>query len=199
MKLYLSPGSPYARLVTITALRCGKTHLKLEFVNPWENPKSLEMVNPFSQVPNLVTDDGVSITNSLIICHYLDDSILRGSQAAKYASFALALMDQFLKYFSMIHRIGDAKQPIPHPHIARSLAALKRALPLSPQLSVESEDWSQYCLAVAFEFISREPELLKKYLSSQNQLAFKQFLEKPIMKKTSLESMPNYPKTLSDC
>lgn len=154
MKLYLSATSPFSRLCAITALRVGREDTQLQFVDPWANPLALEQVNPFSQVPTLLTDDGLYLTNTLIICQHIDNRIWHGSRAAQKSGYAFSLMEQFVKYFSLIHKTDGVAQPVPHPHIERSLHALKRALPNAPALDPTSEDWEQYLLAVTLLFIA---------------------------------------------
>lgn len=196
MKLYLSHTSPFARLVIITALRAGKKDMQLQFVNPWENPAELETVNPLSQVPCLVADDGNVINHSLIISMFLDDSIVRGGSAAHLAGLAFSVMEQFTKYFTLKHRAGDFKHE--HPHIPRARLALARSLPQLPDLKVESEEWSQYLLAIVLGFVARDPELFEAYVSAHNKVALKQFEEKPLMKKTHMSRLESLPKNISE-
>ncbi len=73
MKLYLNKPSPYARLVMVVAHEKGLAdRLELHWVDPWQSPEALTRVNPFSRVPALVTDDGVTLIDSACICDYLD-------------------------------------------------------------------------------------------------------------------------------
>ena len=72
MKLYLSTTSPYSRLALIAALHSGKRDLQLHYVLPWENPAELIAINPYSQIPALLCDDGNILSETLIIMNYLD-------------------------------------------------------------------------------------------------------------------------------
>lgn len=197
MQLYLSKTSPFARIVLITALRSGHENLTLHTVNPWENPPELENVNPFSQIPTLIADNGISINHTLAICGYLDETIFRGARAAQIAGYGFTVMEQFARYFTLLHRAGTL-YGTPHPHIARAYEALQRALPKAPDLHPQSEDWGQYLLAVAFAFISREPDLFQRCLSPQNQEALQGFAEKPLMHKTTADALDKAPKTATD-
>lgn len=199
MKLYLSATSPFSRLCAITALRVGREDTQLQFVDPWANPLALEQVNPFSQVPTLLTDDGLYLTNTLIICQHIDNRIWHGSRAAQKSGYAFSLMEQFVKYFSLIHKTDGVAQPVPHPHIERSLHALKRALPNAPALDPTSEDWEQYLLAVTLLFIARAETLYRHYVSSDNQLALSEFAKKPFMQATDVPVLSQQPATLADC
>ncbi len=73
MKLFHSPASPYARKVRACAIaRDIDGRVELIAVNPNESPAELLAVNPLSKVPALVTDDGVALYDSPVICEYLD-------------------------------------------------------------------------------------------------------------------------------
>ena len=67
MKLYTSTTSPTSRAIILTALAQGKDTLQLAYADPWTTPPELTAENPFSQVPVLITDDGVHIYNTLCV------------------------------------------------------------------------------------------------------------------------------------
>jgi len=73
MKLYYSATSPYVRKVNVCAIELGLDE-KLEriFTNPWEKDDKLLADNPLSKVPTLITDDGIVLYDSPVICEYLD-------------------------------------------------------------------------------------------------------------------------------
>lgn len=72
MKLFYSPTSPFVRKVIATAIAVGLDN-KIERVttNPWESPPDLLAQNPLAKVPCLVTDEGVALIESAIICEYV--------------------------------------------------------------------------------------------------------------------------------
>lgn len=73
MKLHHSPASPYARKVRICAIARGlDDRIELAPVNPNLSPPELLADNPLSKIPTLVTDDGVALFDSPVICEYLD-------------------------------------------------------------------------------------------------------------------------------
>jgi glutathione S-transferase len=73
MKLYHSPTSPYVRKVRICAIaRRLEDRITLVPTNPNEDPPGLLADNPLSKVPTLVTDDGMALFDSPVICEYLD-------------------------------------------------------------------------------------------------------------------------------
>lgn len=79
MKLYYSPTSPYVRKVVACAIACGLDGriTRIE-TNPHVSPPGLVGDNPLSKVPCLVTDDGLALFDSPVICEYLD-SVGEGS------------------------------------------------------------------------------------------------------------------------
>lgn len=73
MKLYYSPTSPFVRKVNVFAIEAGLDK-QIEWVktNPWQVEDILTAENPLSQVPTLITDDGMVLYDSSVICEYLD-------------------------------------------------------------------------------------------------------------------------------
>lgn len=73
MKLYHSPTSPYVRKVMACAIIRGLDgRVEKHGSNPHASPADLVADNPLSKVPCLVTDDGLSLFGSQLICEYLD-------------------------------------------------------------------------------------------------------------------------------
>ena len=73
MKLYYSPTSPYVRKVMACAIfRDLDGRIEKHASNPHASPADLVADNPLSKVPCLVTDDGLSLFGSQLICEYLD-------------------------------------------------------------------------------------------------------------------------------
>ncbi|TVU62079.1 glutathione S-transferase family protein [Vibrio atlanticus] len=70
MKLYLNDTSPFSRAVLATAYLCNAP-LELEWVDPWQTPQALVTINPFSTIPVLETSNGITLTESLMICEFL--------------------------------------------------------------------------------------------------------------------------------
>ncbi len=71
MKLHYSAASPFVRKVVATALHHGIT-LEHVATNPHTSPADLLSANPLSKVPALVTDGGMTLPDSPLICEYLD-------------------------------------------------------------------------------------------------------------------------------
>jgi glutathione S-transferase len=73
VKLYHSPASPYVRKVRVCAIARGiDSRIALVPCNPNTSPATLLTDNPLSKVPTLVTDDGLALFDSPVICEYLD-------------------------------------------------------------------------------------------------------------------------------
>ena len=76
MKLLFAPPSPYARKVRVTILEKGLGQcVQLTAVSPLEDDPALLAVNPLCKVPALVCDDGSVLTDSALICEYLDSLV----------------------------------------------------------------------------------------------------------------------------
>ena len=73
MKLFISPASPYVRKCRIVIREKG-LEARVDEIGavPVENPPELNAANPLSQIPALVSDDGVSYIDSPLICAWLD-------------------------------------------------------------------------------------------------------------------------------
>jgi glutathione S-transferase len=75
MKLYWSPRSPYARKVMAFAHEAGVAN-RIETVRTPVSMtapnRDLMRVNPIAKIPTLVTDDGMVLFDSSVICEYLD-------------------------------------------------------------------------------------------------------------------------------
>jgi glutathione S-transferase len=73
MKLYITPGSPYARMARIVVLEKGLEN-RVEIVGARTRvaDSPYYRINPSGRVPYLVTGDGVGLEESALICAYLD-------------------------------------------------------------------------------------------------------------------------------
>lgn len=73
MKFFYASTSPYARKVRVVIMEKG-LQSQVEFVEviPYDNPAALLAANPLGKVPTLLTDDGMTLYDSPVICHYLD-------------------------------------------------------------------------------------------------------------------------------
>jgi len=73
MKLYVTPGSPYARMARIVVIEKGMEK-RVEII-PAQTRRAdspYYRINPSGRVPYLVRDDGAALEESALICDYLD-------------------------------------------------------------------------------------------------------------------------------
>lgn len=116
MKLYYSPTSPFVRKVNVCAIELGVDD-KLERIvtNPWENDANLLTDNPLSKVPTLITDDGMVLYDSPVICEFLDtlvggDRLIPAEGAERWIALRLqALGDGILD--AAVLRFLERKRP----------------------------------------------------------------------------------------
>jgi len=73
MKLYMTTPSPFARKVRIVAHEKGLSgRIEEVAVDPYANAPELLATNPVVQVPTLIAEDGLPLTDSPVIAEYLD-------------------------------------------------------------------------------------------------------------------------------
>jgi glutathione S-transferase len=73
MKLYITPGSAYARMARIVVIE-KKLQRRVEIIAAQTRTAGSPYyrINPSGRVPYLVRDDGVGVEESAVICDYLD-------------------------------------------------------------------------------------------------------------------------------
>jgi len=73
LRLYITPGSPYARMARIVVLEKGLAHRVETIVAKTRAADSpYYRINPSGRVPYLVREDGTGMEESALICAYLD-------------------------------------------------------------------------------------------------------------------------------
>ena len=73
MKLYVTPGSPYARMARIVVLEKGlESRVEIVAAKTRAADSPYYAINPSGRVPYLVTTEGVGMEESALICAYLD-------------------------------------------------------------------------------------------------------------------------------
>lgn len=88
LKLYITPGSPYARMARIVVLEKGlQSRVEIVAAKTRVADSPYYGINPSGRVPCLVCDDGLRLEESALVCAYLDH--LDGDPA-----FALPADDQ---------------------------------------------------------------------------------------------------------
>ena len=73
MKLYVTPGSPYARMARIVVLEKGlESRVETIAAKTRAAGSPYYAINPSGRVPYLVREDGVGLEESALICMHLD-------------------------------------------------------------------------------------------------------------------------------
>ena len=135
MKLFYSPTSPYVRKVMACAMATGvQGQITKVQTNPWESPAELLAQNPLSKVPCLVTDDGVALFGSPVICEYLDSigagAIFPPAGPLRWRALKLQAIGDGLMDAAILRRQeqGRPTEPARQTAMDRYLAAVTRAL-----------------------------------------------------------------------
>jgi glutathione S-transferase len=71
MKLAYSPNSPYVRKCHVCAIQRGIAD-RFDYWTIGTTDPALAAVNPLSKVPTFITDDGMALYDSPVICEFLD-------------------------------------------------------------------------------------------------------------------------------
>ena len=83
MKLYITPLSPYARMVRIVLLEKGlEDRVEIVEAQTRVTGSPYYEINPSGRVPYLIRDDGTGLEESALICAYLDE--LDGEPAFRF-------------------------------------------------------------------------------------------------------------------
>ena len=101
MKLYCTPGSPYARMARIVVLEKSLgSRVEVIFAKTRSKGSPYYDINPSGRVPYLVRDDGIGMEESALICAYLDQldgnptlALPPGWEARRLEALARSLTD----------------------------------------------------------------------------------------------------------
>lgn len=130
MKLYATPGSPYARMVRIVILEKGlQDRVEVIFAKTRSADSPYYQINPSGRVPYLIRDDGVGMEESAPICAYLDR--LDGKpmlavaaddwEARRVEALARSMLDGLSVWLRELYRPENERSPTVIQHeIARS-------------------------------------------------------------------------------
>jgi glutathione S-transferase len=122
MKLYVTPGSPYARMARILVLEKNLGN-RVEVVTAQTRTAGSPYyrINPSGRVPYLVRDDGVGLEESAVICAYLDRldgkpafDLPPGEQAweaRRLEALARSLMDGLAVWLRELYRPPNERSP----------------------------------------------------------------------------------------
>lgn len=166
MQLIYNPFSPFARKVRVALAEKG-LDAELVTVNPWDEPTGLTAVNPISQVPALVLDDGTGLYDSAVICAWVD---AHGSgprlipdgegqwRVRRVEAAADGIMEAVVKLRQESLRPEAQRSP---EHMARWRRTVQRGLDaLDAEGAGGGLDLGEIALVVALEYIDiRQPDL----------------------------------------
>jgi len=122
MKLFITPGSPYARMARIVMLEKGlESEVEVVVARTRTADSPYYKINPSGRVPYLVREDGVGLEESAVICAWLDHR--RGEpafelpagdaawEARRLEALARSLMDGVSVWGREIARPEDERSP----------------------------------------------------------------------------------------
>jgi glutathione S-transferase len=136
MKLYYSATSPHVRKVMACAItRELAGRIQLHPSNPHASPADLLADNPTAKVPCLVTDDGMALFDSPVICEVLDSigdapPLFPAGGAARWRALKFQAMGDGILDAAVPCRgeLGRPKEAARDVAIARHKAAMKRTV-----------------------------------------------------------------------
>ncbi len=144
VKLFFSATSPYVRKVMAVAI-ARDLHERITLIptNPHQSPADLIAANPLSKVPCLVTEDGLALFDSPVICEYLDSRedglrLFPATAAARWIALKHQAMADGILDAAVVRRLEGMK-PADEARVAtiarqkavidRTLAALEAEVP----------------------------------------------------------------------
>jgi glutathione S-transferase len=118
MQLYFSPTSPFVRkcLATAHELNIGD---QLQFLpansGPVKRDQTIIVNNPLGKVPTLITDDGVALYDSRVICEYLNSmgngQLFPAQGPARWACLTLQSLADGMMDAALLARYETALRP----------------------------------------------------------------------------------------
>ncbi len=136
MKLFYSPTSPFARKVVACAIIRGlDSRIERIRTDAFASPPALLAANPLSKIPALLTDDGVALFDSPLICEYLDSigdapPLFPDHGASRWSALRLQALGDGLMDAAVLARgeILRPQEPARQAMIDRQKAAVSRGL-----------------------------------------------------------------------
>jgi glutathione S-transferase len=122
MKLYVTPGSPYARMARIMVIEKGlESRVEIILARTRTAGSPYYEINPSGRVPYLVRDDGVGLEESANICAYFDQfdgtpafglpAGEAGWEARRLEALARSLMDGLAVWLRELYRPPTERSP----------------------------------------------------------------------------------------
>lgn len=135
MKLFHSPTSPFVRKVVLcAAIRGLDGQIERIPTLAHASPAALLAANPLSKVPCLLTEDGVAIFDSPVICEYLDTvgdaPPLFPEHGARWTALRMQALADGMMDAAVLARMeqGRPEEPARQAVIERQMAAVSRGL-----------------------------------------------------------------------
>jgi glutathione S-transferase len=118
MKLYVTPGSPYARMARIVVIEKGlASRVEIITAKTRTTGSPYYGINPSGRVPYLVRDDGVGMEESALVCEYLDRLDgkpafqLEGWEARRLEGLARSYLDGLSVWLRELYRPANERSP----------------------------------------------------------------------------------------
>ena len=122
MKLYVTPGSPYARMARIVVIEKGlEKRVEVILAQTRTAGSPYYQINPSGRVPYLVRDDGVGMEESALICAWLDQLDSKPAfglpageaawEARRLEGQARSLMDGLAVWLRELYRPENERSP----------------------------------------------------------------------------------------
>jgi glutathione S-transferase len=166
MKLFHSPNSPFSRKCRVVAIEKGiMDKIELIEASPSENPPELWAVNPLGTVPAMAVGNGLHLSDSSVICEYLNTL---SPEPDLYADRICVLPMAFLAegiLNAAVACVMEGRRPPQFQYpawVSRKEAAISRAIAKFAGISWENAPLSigTISLGVALEYVSfRLPHL----------------------------------------
>jgi len=172
MKLYITPGSPYARIARVVVIEKGlEGQVELIAAQTRLAGSSYYSINPSGRVPYLIRDDGVGLEDSSVICTYLDHldgnpvfDLPAGDQAweaRRLEALARSMLDGLAVWGREIVRPQNERSPTVIQHEAHRSARMADLweTEIDHPLMRGALNLAQITLACALGFEARIPDL----------------------------------------
>jgi len=135
MKMYITPGSPYARIARIVILEKNlASRVEILQAKTRSTDSPYYGINPSGRVPYLVLDDGVGMEESGLICAYLDSldghpafelpASNAGWEAMRLEALARSMMDGLAVWIRELGRPQNERSPTVVEHEANRAARM---------------------------------------------------------------------------
>jgi glutathione S-transferase len=118
VKLYVTPGSPYARMARIVVIeKVLGSRVEIITAKTRTTGSPYYGISPSGRVPYLVRDDGVGMEESALVCEYLDRLDgkpafqLEGWEARRLEGLARSYLDGLSVWLRELYRPANERSP----------------------------------------------------------------------------------------